>query len=415
MTSEEPFVKQGATPSLSPILVVDDSKAQRRLLTRTLQKWGYETLEAGSGEEAVELCGATAFDIVISDWLMPGMTGVEFCRAFRDLADRPAFFLLLTAQTEREKLAEGLESGADDFLSKPFNSVELRARLRAGRRIVEAQKALAEKNVALSQTLENLSDAYAAIDRDLKGAQKFQEALVPERFIDFGQAHVSLLFRSSGHVGGDLVGYFPVREGEMAVFSVDVSGHGVASALMTARIAGYLSATSPERNIALRQVEDGYAIAPLEDVCAQLNALLLEDAESDQYLTMSIAWCDLRNGDVRLCQAGHPSPVVQRKSGAIEFVELWSTPIGLLDDAEFATHELRLSPGDRLVFYSDGVTECPDAQDTLLDEPGFEQFLSQHRHLHGPNLMQGILEYLIEFRGEDDFPDDISALSIEFQ
>lgn len=414
MTSEKPITKQDIRRSLAPVLVVDDSKAQRRLLTRTLEKWGYETLEAGSGEEALKLCKATAFDIVISDWLMPGMSGVEFCRAFRGLGDRPAFFLLLTAQTEREILAEGLESGADDFLSKPFNAVELRARLRAGRRIVEAQKALSEKNLALSQTLEELSDAYAAIDRDLKGARRFQEALVPERIVDLDRAQISLLFRSSGHVGGDLVGYFPVRDGEMGVFSVDVSGHGVASALMTARIAGFLSATSPERNIALRKVDDGYAIAPLDEVCAQLNALLLADADSDQYLTLSIAWVNLTEGRVRLCQAGHPSPVVQRRSGAIEFSELWSTPVGLVEDAEFTICDLDLFPGDRLILYSDGVTECPDPHDRLLDESGFEILLRENSNLKGEHFMKGILSSLIAFRGGQDFPDDISAVCVEF-
>ncbi|NNE80350.1 MAG: response regulator, partial [Silicimonas sp.] len=176
-----------SAPVVRPILVVDDSKAQRRLLTRSLTKWGYDSIEAESGEQALEIAATHNIDIVISDWIMPGMSGVDFCRAFRDqIAGRPAYFVLLTAQTEREILAEGLESGADDFLSKPFNSVELRARLRAGARVVNAQQALATKNDALSSALEELSDAYSAIERDLKGARKFQEGLVPERHLQAG-------------------------------------------------------------------------------------------------------------------------------------------------------------------------------------------------------------------------------------
>ncbi len=415
MTSAKPIPGQAAHRSLAPVLVVDDSKAQRRLLKRTLEKWGYETVEAESGEAALKLCEATAFNIVISDWLMPGMTGVEFCRAFRALSDRPAFFLLLTAQTERERLAEGLESGADDFLSKPFHSVELRARLRAGRRMLQAQQALADKNLELSKTLEDLSDAYAAIERDLKGARVFQEGLVPERSVDFGPAQVSLLFRSSGHVGGDLVGYFPVRDGEICVFSVDVSGHGVASALVTARIAGYLSATSPERNIALRPFDDGFVVAPLEEVCHQLNALLLADVDTDQYLTMSLAWIDLASGQMRLCNAGHPSPAVQRSDGRVDYVELWSTPIGLIEDAAFETWELRLNPGDRLLLYSDGVTECPDASDRLLDENGLAEILEEHQRLKGLDLLDELYSSLIAFHGSENFPDDISAVAIEFR
>ena len=93
------------------ILVVDDSRAQRRLLSKTLSKWGYGVVEAGSGEEALEICASVDVELVVSDWLMPGMTGLEFCRRFRRLKDhRPAYFILLTAQTERERLAEGLEN-----------------------------------------------------------------------------------------------------------------------------------------------------------------------------------------------------------------------------------------------------------------------------------------------------------------
>lgn len=400
--------------ALSPVLVVDDSRAQRRLLTRTLERWGYQTVEAASGQDALDLCQATHFDIIISDWMMPGMSGVEFCRAFRAAAERPALFLLLTAQTEREILAEGLESGADDFLSKPFHAVELRARLRAGRRSVQAQKALVDQNEALSTTLDELSDAYAAIERDLKGARVFQEGLLPERHVSFGSTDVSLLFQSSGHVGGDLVGYFPVKQGEIGVFSVDVSGHGVASALMTARVAGYFNALAPERNIALRSKDGGYEMAPLPEVCATLNTILMQDAESDQCLTMAIAHVDLGARKVNICQAGHPSAALQRATGDVAFLELWSTPIGLIDDGDYALATYQLEKGDRFILYSDGITECPNRDGALLDEDGFKEILKGRRTLKGPELVAGILSDLTDFHGGQDFPDDLSAVVLEF-
>lgn len=415
MTAPARLSRSDDAPAMSPVLVVDDSKAQRRLLTRTLENWGYETLEASSGEEALDLCRVTPFDIVISDWMMPGMSGAEFCRAFRASSDRPAYFILLTAQTEREILAEGLDSGADDFLSKPFHAVELRARLGAGERVIQSQQALSAKNDVLTTTLDELSDAYAAIERDLKGARAFQEGLVPERFVSFAGADVSLLFRSSGHVGGDLVGYFPVRDGEIGVFSVDVSGHGVASALMTARIAGFLSAGSPDRNIALRNTGSGYEMLPLQDVCVRLNDILMMDAESDLYLTMAIAHVDLGLRRVELCQAGHPSPAVQRRNGDISLPEMWSTPIGLLDVGEFATSTLEFQTGDRLMLYSDGLTECPDRNNVLLDDEGLERIMRMHSTKNGPEFVDALLTSLTAYRGGGDFPDDISAAVVEFR
>lgn len=415
MTAPARLSRSDDVPAMSPVLVVDDSKAQRRLLTRTLEKWGYETLEAGSGEEALELCRATPFDIVISDWMMPGMSGAEFCRAFRASTDRPAFFVLLTAQTEREILAEGLDSGADDFLSKPFHALELRARLGAGQRAIQSQQALSAKNDVLTRTLDELSDAYAAIERDLKGARVFQEGLVPERYVSFAGADVSLLFRSSGHVGGDLVGYFPVRDGEIGVFSVDVSGHGVASALMTARIAGFLNAGSPDRNIALRKSGSGYEMIPLPEVCTRLNDILMMDTDSDLYLTMSIAHIDLDRRRVMLCQAGHPSPVIQRGKGDISLPDMWSTPIGLLDVGDFATTTLQFDAGDRFMLYSDGLTECPNPDDVLLDDNGLERIMRVHSARKGPEFVDALLSSLVDYRGNEDFPDDISAVVVEFR
>lgn len=413
MVALECFADTDVTTALSPILIVDDSKAQRRLVSRTLEKWGYETVEAESGRDALELCSARHFDIIISDWIMPGMSGVDFCRTFRAQSTRPTYFILLTAQTEREILAAGLDSGADDFLSKPFNAVELRARLGAGTRVVQAQTTLAARNQALSETLEELSDAYAAIERDLNGARTFQEGLVPERFVSFEHMDVSLLLQSSGHVGGDLVGYFPVGEKHIVLFSVDVSGHGVASALMTARIAGYFSTGAPDRNIALRKVGETYALVPLVEVCRRLNEILLMDAESDQYFTMSIASVHLDTGAVELCHAGHPSPVVQRANGDIEFRQLWSTPIGLIENAEFVTTELALQRGDRLMIYSDGVTECPDPQNILLDEDGLASILKRLKDQTGLQMTDGLLQELARFRNGSDFPDDISAVLVE--
>ena len=414
MTHELADTLKNAALAVPPILVVDDSKAQRRLLTRTLTKWGYDTIEAASGEDALEICQATTIDIIVSDWMMPGMSGVEFCRAFRKLPDRLAYFVLLTAQTEREVLAEGLESGADDFLSKPFNSVELKARLRAGERLVKAQRDLSEKNAALSDTLSDLSDAYAAIDRDLRGARAFQEGLVPERHLLLDKLEVSLLFRSSGHIGGDLVGYFHVNPQEIGVYSVDVSGHGVASALMSARIAGFFSDGAPDRNIALKRVGNGYEMVRLEVAFDKLNEILQGDAESDLYLTMALAHVNLQTGLVEVCQAGHPSSAVQRNDGSVSFLELWSTPIGLLDTGEFAKTTVQLNAGDRLLLYSDGITECPDENEVLLDEDGFAALLQQHASKKGPALVDAVVSSLTEYCGEDgEFPDDLSAAVIE--
>ncbi len=394
------------------ILVVDDSRAQRRLLSKTLSNWGYSVVEAGSGDEALEISASVDVEVVVSDWLMPGMTGLEFCRRFRRLKDRrPAYFILLTAQTERERLAEGLENGADDFLSKPFNVTELRARIRAGVRVVDAQRDMIAKNRLLRRALDDLEAAQAAIDRDLKEARNFQQALVPERHVVLPGAEVSMLYRPSGHVGGDLVGMFQISATRFGIYSIDVAGHGIASALMTARVAANLSASSPEHNVALvPSPQGGFEMAPPSQVCRRLNHLLVNEFEMDKYLTMLIAEVDTETGAVVLAQAGHPSPLIQRAGRQAEFLRSSGLPVGLIEDADYEDVEFRIGPGDRLIFYSDGITECPDPSGRLLDEDGFRDMVVGQRDAAGLEFVDGLTAALERYAGRSDFPDDLSAI-----
>ncbi|MFN7599445.1 MAG: PleD family two-component system response regulator, partial [Cereibacter sp.] len=220
------------------VLVVDDSAAQRRVLSLSLARWGYRVTEADSGEAALKLCQDTAFHMILSDWGMPGMSGLDLCRAVRAMPhDGYGYFILLTSKSDKAEVADGLDAGADDFLSKPINPDELRARMRAGERVLTMQQELLEKNRLVRSTLDELQAVYDSLDRDLIEARKVQQTFVRERHRDFGHAAVSILLRPSGHVGGDLVGWFRIDSRRVAVYAVDVSGHGVASAMMTARLA----------------------------------------------------------------------------------------------------------------------------------------------------------------------------------
>ena len=103
------------------------------------------------------MCAEQMPDFVISDWIMPGASGIEFCRKFREISSEEyGYFILLTSKSEKAEIAQGLDSGADDFLSIPVNRDELRARRAAGSRILEFQRELSEKNRLVSVTLDEL-------------------------------------------------------------------------------------------------------------------------------------------------------------------------------------------------------------------------------------------------------------------
>ena len=405
-----------SAPDAPPhVLVVDDSRAQRHMLSMQLRRWGYRVSDSDSALTALNICAAQEIDIVISDWMMPGLTGIEFCRRFRDLGqERYGYFILLTSKSEKTAIADGLEAGADDFLAKPVSGNELRARLRAGERMLAMQAELLAKNRIVARTLSELQELYDSLDRDLIEARKLQQTLIRDRVRDYGWAKASLMLRNSGRVGGDLVGSFKVDENRVAIYAIDVSGHGVASAMMTARLAGFLTGSSPDQNLAFHKGPDGsHALLPPHAVADRFNRLMLEEIQAEQYFTMVFAVVDRVAARLSLVQAGHPYPMLLRASGHVVRLGNGGLPVGLLPEAQYDTCEVTIKPGDRLVIVSDGITECPCLSGDDFGEDGLSDSLSRLVQLSGPDLLEALVRDLGQAAGTMSFPDDVSGVVLD--
>ena len=407
--------EEKATPL--QVLVVDDSALQRRIIALSLKKWGYKIHQADSGSKALEICESEKIDMVISDWVMPEMDGLEFCKKFRRLhRERYGYFILVTSKNDKNDVAQGLDAGADDFLSKPVNSAELKARIRAGTRVLEMEQELLTQNEITNNALRELRGLYDAINRDLAEAEKLQHSLIPERHKKLESAEVSLLFKSSSHVGGDLVGFFSFSKDRIGLFSLDVSGHGISSALLTVRLAGYLSPHNKTQNIAFdRQTDGSYRHRSPKDIARLLNERMMEELDTEHYFTMAFAEVDLTNGHVIMVQAGHPHPVVFNPLTGVRYLGDGGPPIGLLPDLEFENFEFDLKAGDRLLLHSDGVTECQNRAGDLFDDEGLEQMLMRNLDGSGPEFLDDLMWELTDFSQGEPFGDDISAILIEFE
>ncbi|WP_149766784.1 PP2C family protein-serine/threonine phosphatase [Paracoccus thiocyanatus] len=415
MMTLDPQTTGSATQVPRLVLLVDDSRAQRRTLAVQLTRAGYHVVEAAAGDEAMRLCLERRPDIVISDWMMPGQSGLDFCRRFREMqSDRYGYFILLTSRNDKKDIAEGLRAGADEFLTKPVSGAELLARLSASERILGMEESLRNANAQLSATLARLRETQAALDRDLREAQRLQQSLVRERHGRYGEFDLSLLMRPAGHIGGDLVGFFPINARRVGLFALDVAGHGVAAALLSARLAALLSGGT-DQNIALRITELGlYDARPPAEILGQLNRLMIEELRTDAYFTMVYADLDFLSGQLRLVQAGHPHPMLQRADGRIERVGQGGLPVGVFPHAEYEELHLALAPGDRLFISSDGLTESESPRGQPLGEEGLNAILRTNATLRGDALLESICWSAAHYAGGER-KDDISAVLIERQ
>jgi diguanylate cyclase (GGDEF)-like protein len=139
------------------ILIVEDDPISRKILARTVAAWGHEVMVAEHGMEAWEICQQEEIKLVIADWMMPEMSGIELCQKIRNSGmSGYIYFILLTGKDKREDLIEGLRSGADDYVAKPFDFDELRVRLRAGERIIRLEKELNDKNKVMKELNDQL-------------------------------------------------------------------------------------------------------------------------------------------------------------------------------------------------------------------------------------------------------------------
>ena len=160
------------------IVVAEDDRATRLLLTRTLAGWGYEVVATADGEEAWEAIRVEQARVLVSDWEMPRLSGPELCRRIRERSGSYVYTLLLTSHRESARIVEGLDAGADDFVSKPFEPAELRARLGVGRRVLRLEDDLARKFEELERANEQLA-RIAAVDplMNIGNRRSFEEAM----------------------------------------------------------------------------------------------------------------------------------------------------------------------------------------------------------------------------------------------
>ncbi len=384
------------------ILVAEDDPLSTFLLKSHLASWNLDATFVSNGAEAWERYQSGNFAIIITDWMMPVMDGIELIRRIRGAAADYVYVLLLTAKSEMEDLVIGMDAGADDFLAKPFDQKELRVRLRAAERRLSLEQQLSEQNHELRAINERLR-------RDLEAAARVQRSLLPAKSPAMPGFAAAWEFQPCDELGGDCLNIFALDEDHIGFFVLDVSGHGVAASLLSVSLSRILL-PSAMRDSLLFNAEGG--IAPPHEVLERLSVRFQMNPRAPQYFTLCCGVLCLSRSTLTYASAGHPGPILL-SNGSSRQLDGRGTPIGFDAAARYQSHTVELQPGDRFVVFSDGLTDAVNAD----DEPfGFERLMQQFGTTRASSLATSLSvarDAITAWCHPRNPNDDMSCLAIE--
>jgi sigma-B regulation protein RsbU (phosphoserine phosphatase) len=405
------------------LLVVDDNEMGRDGLALLLRMQGYAVTLGTDGKQALDLVRRQHFDLVLLDVMMAGLSGLDVLKCLRvshGATELPV--IMTTARGQSEDIVEALKLGANDYVTKPIDYPVLLARIQtqlslkhAVQRVVRLEQNLTQRNEELQAANGKLWTANARMKRDLEAAARIQEAFLPPELPQLLGVPFAWTFRPCEQLAGDMLNIFPLDDEHLALYLLDVSGHGVVAALLSVTLSHVLSPRHDPSSF-LIQAGDGPAgerlVGPAE-VANLLNHRFPWEPATEQYFTLVYGILNVRTGDFRFTSAGHPAPVYLPRQGPAVLLEKPALPIGV-GPGGYQEQTLRLQPGDRLYLYSDGLIEASNPQRDYFGKPRLLSSLDRNRSLDLKEGLSVLWQELENWCGAARFKDDISILAVEF-
>lgn len=374
------------------ILVIDDDTVVQELLRRTLKKQGYEVTVASNGEDGVAQAQKLRPALIICDWIMPRLTGIDVCRRVKADPDLSTTqFFLLTSLGSIADRVKGLDAGADDFISKPIELNELQARVRAGLR--------------LHQLSRDLKIAKQNLEAELAEAAEYVQSLLPDPMTE--PFSIEAKFIPSRQLGGDCFDYNWLDADYLAIYLLDVAGHGLRAALPSVAVLNLLrSRTLP--NI------DYYKPS---DVLRALNTTFQMSYQNDKYFTIWYGVYNRIDRKLVYASAGHPPAVLISQSSTsnpkIQQLKTPGMPVGMFPDAPYVDNCCDVEDLSTLYIFSDGVYEIHQPDGNIW---GLEPFIDLLAAYNGgtADQLELVLRYTQKLNAKAVFDDDWSLLKVNF-
>ncbi|MBX3356900.1 MAG: SpoIIE family protein phosphatase [Phycisphaeraceae bacterium] len=417
------------TPGSARILVVDDNEMNRDMLSRRLIKAGYSVETAPDGQSALALLLPSSpppgldgqpdpiqgFDLVLLDVMMAGIDGFEVLRRLREHHPATALpVIMATAKDQRDDIVRAFDLGASDYVTKPIDFAVAHARVRTQLDL----KRSVDRILALERSLQarnaDLDRANQRMRGELQMAARVQQALLPASLPVLPTASFAWTYRPCEELGGDILGVLDLDDSHVGLYLLDVSGHGVPAALLSVTLSRILATVPGVESLTIRRRHDGgFEPVPPAAVVSELNRRFPMDDSTLQYFTLFYGVLNVTDGSLRFVCAGHPPPILIPRDGPGRTIDGSDHAVGWFPDTVFQERSVRLAPGDRLILYSDGISEAANLAGRAFGTPGVLSTLDASRN---SPLKHALDDMVRAASGASDRPfrDDVSALGVAF-
>ena len=398
------------------ILVAEDDPITRQLLKRFLEEKGHQVLVAEDGEQAWSLFVEHHPRMVVTDWRMPKLDGLELCQRIREYENNEyTFVVVLTSTTDREAMVQGFAAGADDFMTKPFDRAELTWRIFSGIRVLNLHSDLENRIHQLDEARHRLEAANEEMQQGLQAAAKTQRALLPKSPPEVNKINSAWFYQPSDHLGGDSLNLFKLDETRLGFFVADVCGHGLPSALLAVSLHRVLTPVLDQAG--LLQTDEDSPIDLFSDpgrVLTEVNHRFPIKVENGEYFTSVYCVIDTAKSELAFCGAGHPSPIILSENGDTKQLATDGFPIGFDESIEYQTQRVQLNKGDRIMAYSDGILEQMNPAGEMYGMDRLIEMFKASAHLSIAELTDNLNRDIRSWSGSCGQQDDLSFISIEF-
>jgi sigma-B regulation protein RsbU (phosphoserine phosphatase) len=371
------------------ILVVDDSKLNRAIIRKALSELNMKVDETVDGVEGLNALKNKKYDLVLLDIIMPKLDGFGFLARFKETVGNDFIpVILMTGSDDLNSKIKGLRIGADDFLLKPLNEKELVARVLSLLRLKSVHNELYEKNLQLK--------------KELDIARRVQEFIIPKDFSHIQYPVVSGLYLPIEDIGGDFFDCYQLPDDKYGFLIADVTGHGIPAALVMTMAKMIFNIYSTRYTSTSKL---------LSTVNSQMIGLLLDT----QYITSFFVIYDNKTKAINFSNAGHTRALYYRAAKKkVLALDTNGFFIGLSKNNTYEEKKLMVEPGDRLLLYTDGITEIKNYDGEELGETRLAQFVSDKSTITGERFCKALLEEVKSFTPLENRVDDIALLNIEF-